>query len=446
MIAPLAVPAGLVGALAIAAFVVAILGLLLAPAIARSRRWTGPSAALALVPFALLMVAAVLAAASAALGTVSAQRIGVREVATGALALICLTPVLGAGFVRLRYGATGKRTFYQQIAGNRVSSIMLVAVLFEILVITGFLIGAAVGIFLGQPVLAGLMFAAISLFVTSGATLFALRRGDSFILDISKASKAGPTGRDARLRNVVAEMAMAAHLPAPEVYVIEAAAPNAFAVGRDSTHASIAVTSGLLEQLDREELQGVVAHEMAHVANLDSRHGLLVALMVGAVVILTDVFFEAVLEMVQHPSFDADSLSELLVGIAMWIALSVVALAFAGALRLFAPLAARAVQAAVSRDREYLADATSVSLTRNPSGLASALAELERSGLHLPDANRGTQHLWIVNPVRDPSDGGRGWFDTHPSTTDRIARLRELAGQEPEREDPAATPAASPSA
>src|SRR6187551_831943 len=166
MIAPLAVPAGLVGILAIAAFVVAILGLLLAPAFARSRRWTGPSAALALVPFALLMVAAVLAAASAALGTVSAQRVGVREVATGALALICLTPVLGAGFVRLRYGATGKRTFYQQIAGNRVSSIMLVAVLFEILVITGFLIGAAVGIVLGQPVAAGLVFAAISLLVT----------------------------------------------------------------------------------------------------------------------------------------------------------------------------------------------------------------------------------------------------------------------------------------
>ena len=105
---------------------------MLAPAFARSRSWTGPSAALALVPFALLMTAAVLAAASAALGTVSAQRVGVREVATGALALICLTPVLGAGFVRLRYGATGKRTFYQQIAGNWVSSIMLVAVLARI--------------------------------------------------------------------------------------------------------------------------------------------------------------------------------------------------------------------------------------------------------------------------------------------------------------------------
>ena len=230
------------------------------------------------------------------------------------------------------------------------------------------------------------------------------------------------------------------------MYVIKSAAANAFSVGRDPTTARSPSRVSCSTQLDREELQGVVAHEMAHVANLDSRHGLLVALMVGAVVVLTDVFFEAVLEMVQHPSFDADSLSELLVGIALWIALSVVALAFAGALRLFAPLAARAVQAAVSRDREYLADATSVALTRNPSGLASALVKLERAGQQLPDANRGTQHLWIVNPVREPSDGGRGWFDTHPSTTDRIARLRELSGQEPEREDPAATPVARPTA
>jgi heat shock protein HtpX len=98
----------------------------------------------------------------------------------------------------------------------------------------------------------------------------------------------------------------------------------------------------------------------------------------------------------------------------------------------------------VSRDREYLADATSVALTRNPAGLMSALAKLEKSGDRMLDANRGTQHLWIVNPVREPNEGGRGWFDTHPSTADRIARLRELAGQQPEVEDPRPQPGASP--
>ena len=445
MIAPIAIPAGLVGTLAIVAFLLAILGLLLAPAFARSRRWTGPASALALVPFAILMTAGVLAATAAALGTITGQHVGVREVASGALALICITPILGAGFVRLRYGPTGKRTFYQQIAGNRVSSIMLVAILFEILAVTGFLVGAAVGVLFGQPVATGLLFASISVLVTSGATLFALRRGDAFILDVSGATKAGTSGRDGQLRNVVAEMATAANLPTPEVYVIDALAPNAFAVGRDSRHASIAVTSGLLATLDREELQGVVAHEMAHIANLDSRHGLLVALMVGAVVLLTDVFFASVVEMVQHPSFDgADDLGGLLAAIAFWLILSILALAFAGALKLFAPLAARAVQAAVSRDREYLADATSVALTRNPAGLMSALTKLESTGYRMQDANRGTQHLWIVNPVREPSDGGRGWFDTHPPTVDRIAALRELAGEQPELEDPRPAPGTSP--
>jgi heat shock protein HtpX len=445
MIAPIAVPAGLAGALAILAFLLAILGLLLAPAFARSRRWTASAAALALVPFAILMTAAVLAATSAALGTITGQHVGVREVATGALAVICITPILGAGFVRLRYGPTGKRTFYQQIAGNRVSSIMLVAILFEILAVTGFLIGAAVGILFGQSVATGLLFAAISVLVTSGATLFALRRGDSFILDIAKASKADTSGREGQLRNVVAEMATAAHLPVPEVYLVDTPALNAFAVGRDSAHGSIAVTRGLLTELDREELQGVVAHEMSHIANLDSRHGLLVALMVGAVVLLTDVFFASVVEMVQHPSFDGvDGLGGLLAAIALWVLVSILALAFAGALKLFAPLAARAVQAAVSRDREYLADATSVALTRNPSGLVSALAKLEAGGDRMLDANRGTQHLWIVNPVREPNEGGRGWFDTHPPTADRIARLRQLAGEEPELEDPRPQPGTSP--
>ncbi|HEX5828961.1 MAG TPA: M48 family metalloprotease [Candidatus Limnocylindrales bacterium] len=434
---PLALPAGLVGTLAIVAFGLAILAAVLAPLVARSRRYEGPAGFLALVPFAVLTTAAVLAAASAALGTISRHGMGVREIATAALALICLTPVVSAGYVRLRYGPTGNRTFQQQMAGNAVSSMMLIAILFEILVVTGFLIGVGVGLLLDMPLLVGLAFAGISVLATAGATVFALDKGDSFILDISKARKADASGgREAMLRNVVAELSVAANLPAPAVYIIDAKAPNAFAVGKDSRHASIAVTAGLLELLDREELQGVIAHELAHIANLDSRHGLVVALLVGAVVVLTDVFFAAVLEIATNPHIGGDSISEMLAGLAIWIVVSILALIFAGTLKLFAPLAARAVQAAVSRDREYLADATSVGITRNPVGLASALRKLERDGTRLADANRGTQHLWIVNPVREANEGGRGWFDTHPSTQDRIARLRALAGQDASREDP----------
>jgi len=316
---------------------------------------------------------------------------------------------------------------------------LLVAILFEVLIVTGFLIGVAVGFFFDAPLALGLSFAVISIIATALATLFALNRGDSFLLDLSKARKADASiAREAMLRNVVAELALGANLPAPEVYVIDAGAANAFAVGRDTTHASIAVTSGLLELLDREELQGVVAHELAHVANLDSRHGLIVALLVGAVVVLTDVFFEGVLEMAQHPSIGGDDISEVVAGLAMWLVISLLAILFAGTLKLFAPLAARAVQAAVSRDREYLADATSVSITRNPAGLVSALQKLEGDPTRFLDTNRGTQHLWIVNPVKDPSEGGHGWFDTHPATADRIARLWALTGEDGGRDTGAA--------
>ncbi len=437
----LSVPAGLVGTLAILAFGLAIVGMLVAPLFVRRRRDPGATAALALVPFALLTVAAVLAASAAALGTVSAQRVGVREVTTGALALICLTPVLGGLYVRLRYGSTGKRTFHQQIAGNRVSSIMLVAILFEILLVTGFLIGAAVGILADVPLLTGLVFAGLSLVATIAATAVRDGAGATGSSSTSRA-RSRPARVDVRASCATSCGSCRSRRTCrpPRCTSSRRPAANAFAVGRDSQHASIAVTSGLLATLDREELQGVVAHELAHVANLDSRHGLLVALLVGAVVILTDVFFEMVVEMATHPSFDADSISELIAGIVMWLVISAIAIVFAGALKLFAPLAARAVQAAVSRDREYLADATSVAMTRNPAGLMSALRKLEAGSGSLPHANRGTQHLWIVNPVREAHEGGRGWFDTHPSTIDRIARLRELAGEHAEREDPTPRP------
>jgi heat shock protein HtpX len=199
-------------------------------------------------------------------------------------------------------------------------------------------------------------------------------------------------------------------------------------VGRDPSHGAIAVTQGLLDRLDREELQGVVAHELAHIANLDSRHAVLVALLVGAVVLLTDVFFHLVIEVAKNP-WTGDDLKDTAGALAVWLVVVVVGLVVAGLLKLIAPLAALAVQAAVSRDREYLADATAVAITRNPAGLVGALQKLDAVTSSMPGANRGTQHLWIVNPLRDPGTGGRGWFETHPATDDRIARLRALSGQ-----------------
>ena len=216
-----------------------------------------------------------------------------------ALAILCLTPLIGASAVRLRYGAPGRRTFQQQIAANRGSSVLLVAVLFEIMAVTGFLIGAAVGVAFGAALAAGLVVAAVSILVTLGATGFAMASGDGMVLDISEAKEAGP--KEQQLRNVVAELAIAAGIPAPRVFVIESPAANALSVGRDPPHASIAITRGLLETLDREELQGVIAHELAHIANLDSRHAVLVALLVGAIVLLTDVFLHLIVEVAKNP-------------------------------------------------------------------------------------------------------------------------------------------------
>ena len=420
------IPAGLVATLAVAAFAVALLAAVVAPLLSRLGRVAPWRGAIVLVPFALLMVGAGLAVASSALGTVSAGRVGVREVATGALAVLCLTPVVGVLAVRGRYGAPGERTFRQQIAANRASSVLLVAVLFEVVGVTAFVIGAGVGVGFGAALLAGLVVAGLSIAVTVGATAFALLRGDTLVLDLARARPAGPADR--RLVNVVAELSTAAGIPAPAVFVIDVPAANALSIGRDPAHASIAITRGLLERLDREELQGVVAHELAHVANLDSRHALLVALLVGAVVLLTDVFLQVAIEVATHPWMGGDSLSEIVGSLAAWLVVAIVGLAFAGVLRLFAPLAALAVQAAVSRDREYLADATSVGITRNPAGLVSALRKLEHVHGEMPDANRGTQHLWIVNPVREGRAGERGWFATHPATADRVARLVALSG------------------
>jgi heat shock protein HtpX len=420
-------PAGLIGGLAIAGFAVAIIAALLTPVLSRLARleaWRDP---LRLIPYALLFAGAVLAGAAAVLGSVTAPRPGVREVASAALAILCLTPLVGVGAVRLRYGAPGGRTFPQQIAANRGSSVLLLAVLFELMAITGFLIGAAVGAGFGVTLGLGLLVAAVSVAVTAGATVFAWASGDGLILDLAAAKEAGPA--EQQLRNVVSELATAAGVAAPRIFVIESNALNALSVGRDPDHGTIAITRGLLDVLDREELQGVVAHELAHIANLDSRHAVLVALLVGAIVLLTEVFLGLIIEIAKHP-WTGDDLQDTLAALAMWLVVVVAGLIVGGLLRLIAPVAALAVQAAISRDREYLADATAVGITRNTAGLIGALTKLEGSRVSLPGGNKGTQHLWIVNPVREAGEGGRGWFDTHPATVDRIARLRALTGQE----------------
>lgn len=255
----------------------------------------------------------------------------------------------------------------------------------------------------------GLVAAAGLLAVSLGWSALALSTGDRMVLRISGA-RAVPREAEPQLHNVVEEMAIAAGLTKPAVYVIESPALNAFATGLSRRRAAIAVTRGLLDSLDRDELQGVVGHEMGHIVNLDMRYATAVGVTVGLVVLVAD--FATRLAILGGGRRGR--------GAGPWVA--ILTLVFA----LLAPLFARLVQMAVSRQREFLADATSVRLTRNPQGLIGALEKLGGSQTPLEGANRATQHLYIVNPLKAFTDKASRLWATHPPIERRIHRLRNL--------------------
>ena len=229
-------------------------------------------------------------------------------------------------------------------------------------------------------------------------------------------------------------MRLAGGLPRPRVWIIDDTAPNAFATGRDPEHASVAVTTGLLQKLDREELQGVIGHEMSHIGNLDIRFTLLVGVLVGAIALLADWFLRFTYwGGGRRSSSDSDRGG----GGAMAL-IFVLALVLA----LVAPLIGRLVQAAVSRSRESLADATAVELTRNPVGLARALRKISDDPEVLEVANRATQHLYIVNPIKIVRGAGEVAVG-HPSA-DRRADPRPRGDRRADGNDPLAQWTSSP--
>ena len=216
-------------------------------------------------------------------------------------------------------------------------------------------------------------------------------------------------------------MALSAGTPMPKVYLIEDTAPNAFATGRDPKHASVAITTGLLQKLDREELQGVMGHELSHVRNFDIRFALLVAVLVGSIALLADFFLRFTFwGGGRRGGGDRDRGGGGLAAIMFIVAI---------VLAILAPIIARFVQLAVSRQREYLADASSVELTRNPRGLERALAKIAGDREVLEVANRATQHLYFTNPIKKFEERSTSMFSTHPAIVDRINRLRQLTGE-----------------
>ena len=309
-------------------------------------------------------------------------------------------------------------TFYAQIAANRRASWVLMLVVTLLLVALAGSVGYALGYeWLGIP------FALVLATLLGSGSYFA---GDRLVLAASDAreiDRANPPDTLQQLMNVVEEMRLASGLPMPRVHVIPDTAPNAFATGRDPKHASLAVTAGLLEKLDREELQGVIAHEFSHVRNLDIRFMLLIGVMVGSIALIADWFLRI--------SFwgggfrggrgggrDRDGAGGILILVAILaLVLSVVS-----------PIIARLVMLAASRRREGLADVSAVELTRNPMGLAGALRKIADDPEVLEVANKATQHLYIVNPIKAAEERSRSMWDTHPPIAERIRVLEQLAG------------------
>lgn len=239
---------------------------------------------------------------------------------------------------------------------------------------------------------------------------------DKIVLAISKAKEIRKAENPTLFRTIE-NLSITAGLPLPKIYFIDDSAPNAFATGRDPNHAVIAVTRGLLEKLEKPELEGVIAHELSHIGNYDIRLATVIVVLVGIVVLMSDWFL-------RWSWFGGRRDKEggqigailLLVGIV---------------LALLSPLFATLIQLAISRKREFLADSSGTLLTRYPEGLARALEKISADREPLEAANKATAHLYIINPLKEYKGSRRGWFaslfDTHPPIEERIKRLREMA-------------------
>jgi heat shock protein HtpX len=305
---------------------------------------------------------------------------------------------------------------YEQIARNKRDSVLLFACIFVILCLLGYVIGFAQS---GSST-GGIGFLGIFGIIAIVWSLVGYYHGAKMVLAVTGAKEIQHDDNP-ELFNVVDEMRVAAGLPMPKVYLIDDPAPNAFATGRDPDHSAIAITSGLLERLTREELQGVIAHEMSHVRNFDIRFATLIGILVGFIALISDFF----LRVRFFGGGRRDSGGGGLQGIMIIVAL---------VLAILAPIVATIVQFAISRRREFLADASGAQLTRDPLGLAGALEKIAADTQPLKHANRATAHLYIANPLgKKKTKETAGMFDTHPPILERINILRAMAHLAPEQ-------------
>ena len=285
--------------------------------------------------------------------------------------------------------------FGQQMTANGLRTFLLLAGMTAFFMAIGYLLGGPAG-------------AMLALVVAAGMNLFAWWNSADMVLRMHGAREITPSETHPALRQYALDVQMLAQradLPPPRVYVIETDQPNAFATGRDPSHAAVAATTGLLARLDREEVQGVMAHELAHVKNRDTLTMTITATLAGAIGMLANFAL----------FFGGNNRAGLIGSIALAI---------------FAPMAAMLVQSAISRAREYEADRIGAQIMGKPMALASALEKIERSARRTlnpaAERNPATAHMFIINPL----NGQRmdNLFSTHPDTANRIAKLREMAG------------------
>lgn len=311
-------------------------------------------------------------------------------------------------------------TFYDQISKNKWKSALLVSMFIAFVLLFGFFVGYIWG---PEMALTGLIIATV---VATVMALTSYYHSDKIAL---AAAGARPVTKEEYpyYVNTVEGLAIAAGLPTPRTYIIETPAMNAFATGRDPEHAAIAVTTGLLEKCNRLELEGVIAHEMSHIKNHDIRLMSMVVVLVGLVVIFSEVLFRMLLFGGGGRRRDGGEGEG--AGI-FYLAIMILGLIFL----ILSPIIAQLLQLAISRRREFLADANGAMLTRYPEGLASALEKLTREAKPFPRASKATAHLFIVQPFR--KEGGErihrrsSIWDTHPPVEERIRRLRAMAGME----------------
>jgi heat shock protein HtpX len=297
-------------------------------------------------------------------------------------------------------------SIHSQIQGNIWRSYLLMAGFSVVVVFLAYFFGQILG-YGDSWIWIGLVFAFISNFAS-------YYWGDKIVLAMSHARPADRK-RDFDFFTVAENLSIASGLPMPALYVIEDTAMNAFATGRDPKHAVVCATTGIIDRLDRAELEGVIAHELSHIKNYDIRMMLIVSVLVGTVAFMADMFLRNLWWGNHRRSRDNDN------GGGIFILIGIV-------LAILTPILASLIQLAISRRREFLADASGAYLTRNPDGLARALSVLAKDKEVLEAATNATAHLYIVNPFHGKDFGAwfANLFNTHPPIEERIKRLRAM--------------------